>query len=69
MIRLQSNLYLGDTPMRGHPLIKRHFLRTVSYLPNFKEPVLYIKVSPEDRVYCDMKHLILDCNETIIHLK
>ena len=33
------NLSSRDTVMRGHPVIRGHFLRTVSYLPHVKEPV------------------------------
>ena len=43
---------------RGHPVIRDHFLRTVSYLPRVKESVMKghfvsdIEVSLEDRFYC-----------------
>ena len=52
------SLSLRDTVMTGHPVIRGHFLRTVSYLPHVKEPVMKghflsdIEVSPEDRFYC-----------------
>ena len=44
--------------MRGQPVIRGHFLKTVSYLPHVKEPVMKghflsdIAVSLEDRFYC-----------------
>ena len=50
-----------DTPMRGQPVIRGHFLRMVSYLPHVKEPVTkghlscrdtFSRMSLEDRFYC-----------------
>ena len=35
---MYSKTYLQHTQMRGHPPIREHFLRTVSYLPHVKEP-------------------------------
>ena len=34
--------------MRGHPVIRGHFLRTVSYLPHVKEPVMKGHLSCRD---------------------
>ena len=39
-ISIQQNLSSRDTATRGHPVISGHFLRTVSYFPNVKEPVM-----------------------------
>ena len=36
---IQLNLSSRDTVTRGQPVIRGHFLRTVSYLPHVKEPV------------------------------
>ena len=51
--------------MSGHPVIRGHFLKTVSYLRHVKEPVTKghlscteilsdIEMSLEDRFYCNM---------------
>ena len=51
--------------MRGHPVIRGHFLRMTMHISHDKEPVmkghlscsdtiLDIKVSPEDRFHCKM---------------
>ena len=60
------NMSSRDTPMRGHPEIRGHFLKMVAHLPLVKKPVRiwrepchvgtlslgYIKGSLEDRLYC-----------------
>ena len=37
--------------MRGHPGMRGHFLRTVSYLPHVKEPVMKGHLSCRDTFY------------------
>ena len=43
-----ENLSSRDTPMRGHPVIRGHFLAAMSYLPHVKETVMKRHLSCRD---------------------
>ena len=47
---IQSNLASRDTPMRGHHVIKGHFLIMVSYLPHVRPKKKYVCFRFPDRL-------------------
>ena len=47
--------------MRGHPLIRGHFIRKLSYLPHVKEPVIKGHLSCRESIF-DIEVLVTeDC--------